>query len=231
MPAERFFVEQELIDTVSITDQEFHHLAKVMRLREGDEIEIVNGRNQLAEGKIAQIGKDKAAVQLTKLSSAQPKTPLILAQAIPRMNRLEFILEKGTELNVTEFWLFPAIGSEKADFSENQQKRMKGLTVAALKQCGRLDLPQIHLKPPLKQWQPLQGQLLFGDTRPSAPHLSKAFKPGPTIVFIGPEKGFHPDEISLMESQLKAQGVRLHPNILRVDTASLVALSLISSTS
>jgi len=234
MPHERFFVDQplNLNETVSLQDTEFHHLCHVMRARIGDHVELVNGKNQLAEASLSSIAKHHADLRVSNVINSTTRKPqLILAQAIPRFNRLEYILEKATELDATEFWLFSGILSEKDEFSENQMKRMAQLTISAMKQCGRLDLPAISFKPPLLQWKPIEGRLLFGDTSPDAPSLVMLDlndEAPCTVFFIGPEKGFDPKEAHFLKETLGAQGVRLHRNILRVDTAPLAALSILS---
>ncbi len=234
MPHERFFVEQPLNpeETVFLQDTEFHHLCHVMRARIGDHVELVNGKNQLAQATLTSLGKCRADLTISRVINKKIFKPkLILAQAIPRFNRLEYILEKATELDATEFWLFPGLLSEKNEFSQNQLKRMSQLTISAMKQCGRLDLPSLFFKPPLLQWKPIEGLLLFGDTSPDAPALAKIdlFPKTPcTIFFIGPEKGFDSKETLFLKNSLSAQGVRLHCNILRVDTAPLAALSILS---
>jgi 16S rRNA (uracil1498-N3)-methyltransferase len=232
MPHERFFVDQPLkpTETVRLEEGEFHHLCHVMRARIGEEVELVNGKNQLAQATLSLIGKHHAELKVLHVIEEERKKPrVVLAQAIPRFNRLENILEKGTELDATEFWLFPGLLSEKGEFSSNQQKRMAQIVIGAMKQCGRLDLPPIYLKPPLLSWKPLEGNVLFGDTSPNAPAWSLHTAAETTIFLVGPEKGFDLKEIVFLKQRLNAQGVRLHRNILRVDTASCVALSLLSN--
>jgi 16S rRNA (uracil1498-N3)-methyltransferase len=147
------------------------------------------------------------------------------------MNHLEWIIEKGTELNATEFWLFPGRLSEKGELSGNQQERLLHLALAAMKQCGRLDLPSIVLKPPLLQWGAIEGTLFFGDTAQEAPFLwevphLKPAKP-PVVFFVGPEKGFDKKEHAHLTEGMGARGVRVHRNILRTETAPLTALSIL----
>lgn len=234
MPHERFFVEQPLSpeETVSLQDTEFHHLCHVMRARIGDHVELVNGKNQLAQATLTTLAKHHANLTISSVIDENILKPqVILAQAIPRFSRLEYILEKATELDATEFWLFPGLLSEKAEFSQNQLKRMSQLTISAMKQCGRLDLPALSFKPPLLQWKSIEGCLLFGDISPNAPALTQIdLSPTTprTIFLIGPEKGFDPKETLFLRNSLFAQGVRLHRNILRVDTAPLAALSILS---
>jgi len=229
MPHERFFIDQPLMSgkRISLRDAEFHHLCHVMRAHVGDPIELVNGKHQLAHASVAQITKKEVQLILSHVHTEESLSPrVILAQAIPRFNRLEYILEKSVELNVSEIWLFPSLLSEKTVFSDNQSTRMSQVCIAAMKQCGRLDLPPIKIHPPLLQWKPLEGQVLFGDTASDAPLLKQLPQVlFPITFFIGPEKGFPPQEVLFLKQTLKAQGVRLHQHILRVDTAPLAALS------
>ncbi len=232
MPHERFFTTQPLQTPVVLEDTEFHHICHVMRARVGEKFELINGNNQLAEATLTNVSKKHAELHIDKVQTfPPPEFPLILAQGIPRFNRLEMILEKGTELGVTEFWLFPGLLSEKCAFSPNQLKRIEQILISAMKQCGRLDLPTIVLTPPLLQWNAIPGTLFFGDTAPDAPWLWHYAAPlpkgAPILLFIGPESGFHPRETSHLLNSLNAHGVKLHPNILRTETAPLAALSLL----
>ena len=225
MPAKRFFTPTSLHhDTVLLSGEELHHLS-VMRLRPQDPLELVNGLGELASGVILSLDKERATIKITHYHQEPPSHPsLILAQALPKLPLLEWIIEKGCELNVSEFWLFPGDLSEKKELSSTQQIRLNALLISALKQCGRLWLPKILIKPPLKKWVAHSGTLLFGDLSPEAQPLSAPFVE-PIAICIGPEKGFSSSEKSLLKDTLKAQGVRLHTNILRTETAGLVALS------
>lgn len=236
MPHNRYYCDTLFTSdqSLSLEGEEFHHLIRVLRARPGDELEIVNGRGQLAQAKLLEIAKHSVVLSILSVFE-EPLTqpPLILAIGIPRMNHLEWIIEKGTELNVTHFWLFPGRLSEKESLSASQQERLKNLTISAMKQCGRLDLPSIEIKRPLLEWSSIPGTLLFGDTDQEAPYLWNLswIKPlaSPIIWFTGPEKGFDVKERDFLLNTLKAKGVRLHSNILRAETAPLVALSLTQS--
>ncbi len=230
MPVNRFFIDQpfEANQTVRLIEEEYRHL-RVLRPRPGDLLELVNGSGQLGIAKLLQLSKDEALAQLKKVSHEQPAGyELILAQAIPRINRLDTILEKGTELGVTQFWLFPGEQGERLTISSQQEQRMKHVVTAAFKQCGRLWLPKIVLKPPLKEWMNLPERTYFGDVRPSASLFYQAWKPAQREIafLVGPEAGFSEHELACLH-KLQAAGVSLHNNILRADTAPLVALSVI----
>lgn len=119
MPHNRFFIDAPLNkgDTVLLLDDEAHHLMRVMRTPAGAVVELVNGRCVLASARVVKM--DKKSVWLLveeQHTTPYPSTPIILCQALPRFNRLEFIVEKGTELGMTELWLFPGDLSEKKLF-------------------------------------------------------------------------------------------------------------------
>lgn len=234
MPKERYFYPQDFQEgsQLFIEDQEFHHLIHVMRNHIDDVIELVNGQGQLASGKISKIEKKRVSLEvLTVYQAPSLDLPLILAQAIPRFNRLELIVEKGTELGMTELWLFPAMHSDKKAFSINQTERLNTILISAMKQCGRLFLPELIFMPSLKEWQKFSLPTFFGDTRPSAPTFASAWQQknpqNGSIFCVGPESGFTSDEVDVLQ-QLGAEGVKLHRNILRTETAGITALSLMS---
>lgn len=232
MPAYRFFYEGSLQSgsAIILQEKEHHHLLHVMRRAVGDKVEVVNGMGELASALVTAINRHEALLSLENVfKSHLPPNELILAQAVPKMNRLETILEKGTELGMTELWLFPGETSGKGLLQPKIIEKMKGVMIAAMKQCGRLYLPRITLMPSISQWKDIEGALLFGDLDPNAPLLFDALKKKrekKTIFVVGPEAGFTEDEVKALKS-LGGCGVKLHENILRTDTASITALSLI----
>ncbi|MBS0627090.1 MAG: 16S rRNA (uracil(1498)-N(3))-methyltransferase [Verrucomicrobia bacterium] len=236
MPVDRFYLNQDLIqeDLIFLKEDEFHHLAHVLRVKEGETIEILNGKGSLASAKVEKIEKHQARLSiLSSNQSPKPSYELILAQAIPRQPRLEYILEKSVELGATQIWLFPGELSEKKTLSSSGLERAHHILISAMKQCGRLFIPSLSLSPPISSWDPssLPKSSFFGDTNPDAKSFLSCLK-AETInsccIVIGPEKGFHAKEISHLKS-LEIRGVHLHSNILRTDTAAICSLSLASS--
>ncbi len=225
MPADRFFIPSPLkAPTVVLEGEELHHLAKVMRVRLGETIEIVNGQGELAEAEVIALDKKTAELKIISRQTAPPPPQiLILAQALTRPSSLEWIVEKGTELGADEFWLFPGDRSEKKELSPSQLRRLETILINALKQCGRLYLPKIVLMPSLDKWQAPNGSLFFGEISSEAKLLQGPFAKT-VMFFIGPEKGFSPEETKLL-AKLKAKGISLHENILRAETAAIAALS------
>lgn len=237
MPAERYFIEDSLeTDSVLVEEQEHHHLVHVMRAKKDDTIEIINGRGCLAEGVIKELSKKSARIEIiSRHKESLTPRELILAQAIPRINRLDYIVEKCTELGITQLWLFPGILSERKELTPHQIERLRNLAIAAIKQSGRLWLPEIHLRPPLKEWKEVLQRGFFGDTSATeedylAKHLLITPVSKGVIFFTGPESGFDSREEQKLK-EMGVQGVKLLDAILRTDTASIMAVSLLASIS
>lgn len=234
MPAERYFIHSsfELGQTVSLLEQEFHHLAHVMRAQQGDLIELINGQGTLAEAVVKRIAKHEAHLEIKGvIQHSRPSFNLILAQGIPRLNRLDTILEKATELGASQILLIPTETSERKSLTENQFERLQSVTIAAMKQCGRLYLPDLTLFKSFEEWIPPSYPLFFGDLDPKALPFAKEWAthlPAKgAIFFTGPESGLSSNEIAHLR-HLGGIGVRLHDNILRTDTASIIALGLMA---
>ena len=234
MPIDRFYLDDPLEPSTQteLTGQELHHLSHVTRARVGNEIQLVNGKGSLAIAEILEINKNTAFLNIQSRLSKDP-VPFrsVIAQAIPRQNRLDMIVEKSTELGMDELWLFPGKLSEKKELKENQLFRLRKIAISAMKQSGRLFLPEIKLIPPIRQWQSQPLPVYFGDIDADAEPFLKVWEASPDeeglIFVIGPESGLHEDEIQQLK-ELHAIGVKLHQHILRTDTAPLAALSLIS---
>ena len=229
MPAHRFFLEDTLHHaTAALRGDELHHLQHVMRAKPGDAIELVNGKGVLALARVKTINNSEAVLEIEKKIETPPSShQIILAQAFLRPALLDWVIEKGTELGATEFWLFPGEQSEKKEITPHQMQRLHQLTIGGLKQCGRLHLPNLVIKPSLLAWEKPAGTLLFGSLSSDAKSLEDRY-PSPVMMVIGPEKGFTEKEQSFLETKLQATPVTLNLNTLRAETAALCALSLLS---
>lgn len=234
MPEQRFYSPHDLVvgQQVALSSEEGRHLTKVMRGQVGDRVELVNGKGILAQARVVACAPE-VRVEISKLFQEPPASlEIAIAQAIPRMNRLEYIVEKGTELGMTALLLFPGERSEKETLSPTQTRRLEALAVAAMKQSGRLYLPEIRLLPSLGSLALQEGDLAFyGDPKPDVLLFWEAWPQKLTarriLFFVGPEAGFSAREESWLKKQ-HVRGVSLHQHVLRTDTAPLVALSLIS---
>lgn len=234
MPIYRYYIDETLKEgsRLELEADENHHLYKVTRATIGEKVELVNGQGELATGKVVELDRERSAVRIEAVQrSKRPKPRLILAQAAPKSSKLDLIVEKGTELGIDTFWLFPGDRSEKREpISDHQMERLDRIAIAAMKQSGRLFLPEIEWLPRVSEWQQLPNLSLFGDLRPSTAPLLRLIPESPYIeeiaVVIGPEAGLSDEEIAHLE-QLGARGASLNPNILRTETASIAAFSAI----
>lgn len=227
MPVNRFYSDTPLkrLTTLSLEESEAQHLIQVMRGKVGEAVEVVNGKGALANGTIASIRKREAVISLSDVTTAPPPShKILLAQALPRINRLDFIIEKGTELGVDTFWIFPGERSERHLLNPHQLERLQHICIAAMKQSGRLWLPQIQWKPSLQNWDTIPLPAIFGDPD------GKEMIPSCTActLLVGPESGWSEAEILFMKEK-KCAGVCLHENILRTDTAALAGIVLLNS--
>lgn len=217
MPVERFYIDAPLEGLLTLDGPECHHLAHVLRIRVGEEVELVNGKGTLAKAKVESVSRTAVLRVLSSHTTPLPSPHLKLAVPLMRPAKLELVVEKCTELGADEFLLYPAHFSEKEDLSEHQLERLKHIAISAMKQCGRLDLPPIHLVS-FSDLLARPESLFFGD-------LDTEQKPipqnNPLIFITGPEKGFFEKELQAL--QKKGQGVRLHKNILRAETAPIAA--------
>jgi len=230
MPVDRFFLDQEFKKgyKVVLSGDEANHIAKATRKLKGETLSIVNGRGALATCEIDSIEKKQVTVSILSVESSSPSgNRSILVQALPRLNRLDSIIEKVTELGVSEIVLFPGERSEKKELSEHQKKRVHTVIINALKQSGRLYLPKLSFIGKLSEYK-RGGLKLYGDLSPSAEMISSVINSRCNAVsfFVGPESGFSENEIGILKS-MAAKGVTLSENILRTDTAAIAAISII----
>lgn len=221
------FIKNEII---KIESTEFHHLKNVMRAKEKDIIEIINGKNYLAEGEILKIKRKEALVQINKILQKQnlQKRKLILAIAFLKISKLEIVLEKATELGTDEFILFPSKNSKILKISKNRQNRFQSILISAIKQCKRLDLPIIKITNSIKKINFENKQTFFGDLNaPFSFSFNKNLKDKKDVLFfIGPEKGFSKEEIVFLKTKGKA--IKINENTLRAETAAIAFTSLFS---
>jgi len=225
MPANCFYyqgtIEQGAI--ISLKDSEHHHLHVVMRGKPGQIVDIINGKGTYAKAEILAIGKRETSLQVQESTTSSPRPTLGLAQALLSTQKLDFIVEKGTELGVTDFFFFPAKRSERDKFPKIE--RLQAVTISALKQSGRLFLPQITFLPDLSSLKEISAPLFFGDLTKRAPKLIDTFEKIGCFI-TGPEGGFNEEELEFLRKI--ARGVSLNTAILRAETASIAAIAIAS---
>lgn len=234
MPCDRFFYCKELVEkeVITLDLEESHHLINVMRKKPKASLEVINGKGYLATATLLDTSKKSAQVVINSVQYHK-KLPvtLHLYQAFCRFTRLPTLIEKATELGADTLFLFPACLSEYSSLSSGKIEKLERVMISATKQCGALYLPKLQVIGPIKTWKKEDYPLFYGDANRASPplytELKKLTDPKNLGCIIGPEKGFTEEELTLM----KALGIlptSWHYNILRTDTAPLVALSLMS---
>lgn len=219
-----FYVPQLGSGIVQIAEEESRHIAVVLRKRLGDRLELTDGKGKYAIGELVEIGKRHAAVQiLEEKQFPAPSVRLHLAIAPTKnIDRLEWMLEKAVEIGVD------TITPLRCQHSERQQiryDRLEKIVVSAMKQSLRTYLPTLQeLCPFPKLFENLSAKQRFIawclDDQPM-PHLQSVLQPGlDTLILIGPEGDFSPEEVALAQKN-HCQPVTLGTARLRTETAGL----------
>jgi 16S rRNA (uracil1498-N3)-methyltransferase len=221
----RLYVDQLLGagQTVLLEGKPAHYLANVLRMGEGAELLLFDGRSGEWQAVIAGAAKKRLVVRAEKQVRPPATLPeLTLAFAPVKRAPLEWLVEKATELGVAR--LQPVV-TQRTVVERLNLERLAAIAIEAAEQCGRTVLPAIA--EPIKLDALLAstiGTLLFADETGGKPML-EVLRPGPATILTGPEGGFTPDERDAVLAA-GASGISLGPRILRAETAALTAVSL-----
>lgn len=228
----RFFHSDLSTSEIHLSEKEAHHASRVLRLKEGDTIQLLNGLGDKAVGTITFINKNKVTVEVTeKQHFEQPQQQITLAVAPPKStDRWEFILEKATEIGVHSIQPIICFHSERKKINlEKAQWTM----IAALKQSGNPYLPLLHEPLKFNQWvnqnNSPEKYIAYCPT-PHTNSLIQAYQNEvQTSITIGPEGDFSREEIALAVEQYNFQPVSLGKHILRAETAAITSVIQLQS--
>ena len=129
----RCYHPQKLEGEITLSPTEAKHL-QVLRVRDGDQVEVVDGKGTIAEG----IFQNKTIEITSTKHFPEPEPKIILAAALIKQNRLEWLIEKGTELGAHAFCLFPSDHSERKVVSPNHLTRLEAAALSAL--CRKVSM-------------------------------------------------------------------------------------------
>ena len=238
----KFFVEQSNIinDMCIIEGEDVKHIYKVLRLKEGDTVNINNCNGEEYLGKISEINKKEVKVDIIEKIDLNNESPIRvhLFQGLPKAAKMDLIAQKCTELGISE--ITPIItgrvvvkGNESSEFKKVD--RWNRIALEACKQSKRSIIPSINqpisfdeLIEELNNFQlvvvPYENAENKGMKFVKSQVMDKAIKD--VAIIIGPEGGFEEEEIEILKDK-GAYIVTLGPRILRTETAGFVALSLI----
>jgi 16S rRNA (uracil1498-N3)-methyltransferase len=220
----RFFFDGPLgPGDITLEGPEARHLASVRRFVAGDGVTLFNGDGNEYPARVVEVGGKWVRVQVTGVSSPVRELgfPLHIAAALPKGDRGDFLIEKLTELGVTDFTpIATDRGIVKA--TDTKTDKFRRAVIEASKQCGRNVLMRVH--PPVRwlDWCGIQiGRRFVAHPGEAACGVA----PCAATIAIGPEGGFTDSEV---EAALAAgwQRLSLGSRILRVETAALAAAAL-----
>lgn len=230
--AYRFFCEDFLQhDQVTLKDDQAHHLIHVMRYQVGQQVTLFNGGNWEAEAEIQSMNKREVVLKIIDRAEVDRELPvdLVFAVALPKGDRQKFLIEKLVEVGAKR--VIP-VETERsvAQPSGKTVERLRKSVINACKQCERNQLMSIdsslRFSDLCRDDQFSDYQKLIATTHGESKPINQVPTFGKVLVLIGPEGGF-----SLAENEMAAangfQAIRLGPSILRVETAALVAATLL----
>jgi len=249
----RFFVSPDQLedDRVTITGPAVHHIRDVLRLCAGDSIVVLDSSGWERETEIVEVGREQVVGRVINraLATGEPRTKVSLFQGVLKSKHFELVLQKGTELGIVEF--VPLISQRCViaglDDVNKKMVRWQHIVREAAEQSRRGRLP--NLQPAmifpqacerakragglsLMPWEEENGinlKLVFGkEQKKSKGKRTPSFPTNPFSInlFIGPEGGFTPEEVTLAR-HYGIVSITLGPRILRAETAGLVAAAAI----
>lgn len=249
----RFFVPRESVkaDTIIVTGKEAHHILDVMRLKQSDPVVTFDGTGNEYVGFIKKIDRKSLLIGITETRAPLTKNALsvTLIQAIPKKEKMDYIVEKSTELGVS--CVVPVITDRTIPMWGQSKKelnvqRWQKIAQSASKQCGRLDIPMVraigNFKDAIRSLQDKDLKLIaalsekalplkeaLNKFKGSSPVRNRISNGASIAVAIGPEGDFTKAEVDAAR-EAHFTLVSLGPMVLKSDTAALAVLSILNYT-
>jgi 16S rRNA (uracil1498-N3)-methyltransferase len=237
----RFFINNnaEVGQTVLIDGNDYNHLKNSLRLNIGDRVILSDAEGFEMEAEIKKFNDQSVKLEIInrKKSTVEPNLKVYLAQALPKKSKMDFIVEKATEIGFKA--LIPleskrTIVKYNDKKKEKKQKRWQRVAEAAAKQSGRAVIPDIFDFYSIKSLKNLANKfdftlVLWEDEKKYS--IKKFFKENivsdsaSILMIVGPEGGLSAEEVEQLKKELDAVIISLGPRILRTETAGITALS------
>ena len=236
-----FYVKNEQIDgeKANITGEDVKHIRDVLRYKIGDELDICDENGKKFITQILNFSKEKIELKVMKQcdETSEPNIKITLFQGMPKADKFEMIIQKCTELGVSE--IVPAITERvivKLDEKTISKKieRWNKIALEASKQSGRQKVPNVknpvNIKNIVENISKYDILILPYECEKDRTlkeiikNIDKDYKN--IAILIGPEGGFSEDEISMLNNE-KVKCVTLGPRILRTETAGMATIAMV----
>lgn len=231
MRLSRFFIDAPLsLGSHELPEAQAHYIGRVLRLSAGASVQLFDGSGMEYLGELTEVGKKQVRVMLSEQLAGQPDSSLRihLGQGLSRGERMDWAIQKATELGVTEITPIVSDRCEVRLKDERADKRLahwRQITISACEQSGRSSIPLIHPPVTLADWLQQTSAELKLVLHPLAQALSSHNKPASLAFLIGPEGGLSDSEVAQAQT-VGFLPARLGPRVLRTETAPIVALSV-----
>lgn len=223
-PLRRVYSENKIStgDFVFSNKDKVHHVSKVLRLKEGDDLLLFNPESGEFLASIKSVRKAEIILDVKKfIRKKSEKRSVTIAFAPIKSDRARFLIEKCTEIGCTKF--IPVI-TERTIVKKVNDEKILSYIIGASEQSGRISLPEIQKTKSLKTLiAENRDTMLFCDEKESAQSISKLKIDRDVVVLIGPEGGFTEEERKMLHLNKYVIPVTLGTNILRAETAAIVA--------
>ncbi|MCI5977363.1 MAG: 16S rRNA (uracil(1498)-N(3))-methyltransferase [Bacteroidales bacterium] len=221
------FYAPEIQTTLTLPEADSGHAVRVLRLRAGDELQAVDGRGNLFRCRLLDENHRHAAVEILEMTPLPPVWDYqltVLVAPTKNMDRMEWLVEKLTEIGINRFVPVRCARSER---KEVKVERLRKIAVSAMKQSLKATLPAIDEMTPLKTAlaSVTAAQRFMGYCSDAVERrlLAPSLRPGSDVaILIGPEGDFSPEEVALA-IDAGFVPVTMGDNRLRTETAALVA--------
>ncbi len=228
MRLHRFFITEPMVGSKIFIKEErlLHQWRNVFRYNTGTELIVFDGSGLEYDALIAKMGNREVELEIVgERKGLLPERQVILYQSLIKKDKMEWVVEKATELGVTK--IIPII-SERSEKKGFNLERARKIAIEASEQCGRADVPVIEDSQKLVDvsFDKNSRVIVFdasGTTSPPTPLLVKERGESSTSIFIGPEGGWSEKELKFFREN-NAEIFSLGKLTLRAETAAVVAL-------
>ncbi|MGN5763001.1 16S rRNA (uracil(1498)-N(3))-methyltransferase [Acinetobacter calcoaceticus] len=231
----RFYIETELNTghTIELTESVFHHWVRVLRAKEQEQAIFFNGKGGEYVVTLTQINKKNAFVSVDQFDAADRTAPfkVILGQVMSKGDRMDYAIQKATELGVTTIQLLTSERCEMRLKYDRDQKKLdhwQSVAIAACEQCGMNRVPEILAPISLSDWVESDLPASRFVLAPNKDQENVLLNSLPELaLLIGPEGGLSEAEINTA-NQNNFKNWCIGDRVLRTETAPVVALSILN---